>query len=131
MDFYKACAVSAWCIAAAAWCIAGAVLAAIALLWINDARGEEEPWGYSYTPVIITWYGEDVPKFKHELKPFTVKGYAVYKPEQLQACEDKSREVRQALTTTDKQFGSIVLCVRRPIEEPVEQTDEQKSESES
>jgi len=104
----------------------------VAMTMCNRAAlGAEEPWGYSYTPVVITWYGEDIPKFKHELESFYALGAAADKPEQLQECEDKSREVGDSLKKSvaalkDKLFGYIVLCVRRPLEKPVE-----KAESES
>lgn len=85
-----------------------------------------EEWGYTYTPVVITWYGERIPKFKHELEPFKALGAAAYKPEQLQACENKSAEIRKSLVSKDKKFGAVVLCVRRTLKKPAPPVKEKK-----
>lgn len=97
----------------------------------TTAFAEEEPWGMEYIPVVITWYGEHVPRFKHELESFKILGAAAIKPEHMQDCEDKVESVRKAFLppagiTADKHFHSIVLCFRRAIEKPPEPVKEKK-----
>lgn len=101
-----------------------AVFIGFAIALTNEAFGEE-PWGYEYVPVVITWY-DGVPKKTQELASFTAKGAFANTAEAKQDCEDKALSVIKSWGTTGKKFTGIVLCVERPLTKPVEKEPEKE-----
>ena len=86
----------------------------------------ENFWGYAYFPIVITWYGEHVPKFKHELEPFRAYGAAADNEEAAQQCEYKIDEIETLFSSnTDPEFASAVVCLGRYFVKPAEEEEDE------
>lgn len=102
---------------------------------IEEAPPVDNFWGYEYTPIVITWYGKHVRKFKHELEPFRAFGAQASSAEVQQQCEDKIDDVEKALKKSvklykAKEFAFVVTCLGKYIVKTVEEEDDEETEDE-
>lgn len=101
------------------------VSAIVFLLLPESVFGQEEPWGYEYVPVVITWY-DGLPKKTQELESFKAKGAFADTAKAEQDCEDKAKSVIKSWGDADEKFMGLVLCVKRPLTKPIKKEPEKK-----